>query len=278
MSLLDRIKRFAEARRAMLMESLKEDKEADTTKVQWKGYNSDGYPIIKDKGIIETAKGQGLISNNPNKSMIYDKTGTVEYPKRKEIIDTRYQKPKDPIKPPEVSKKKTAGLLGTSSQEFGLAIIKKKEVAIDVICIAVIDENDNENTDAAWAAFRQAYPSRRFFLLQPISGYDGELYVPSAFGSDARASHQIVSAFADWYVIAGLDHEPIGAQCILFIDQSGSMDINTVLSSYNLFKSKALARANKVAVVDNADEDYIAPFYISDDTFRTDNYQSNWPQ
>lgn len=263
----------------MLLEQLKTDNEVDTTKVQWKGYNSDGLPVVKNGAKTEVADGQGLISNNQNKNMIYDRSGSVEYPRRKELITPRYQKKPLQIERPRAAKKKVGAQIPTSGSEFALAIIKKN-VAIDVICIAVIDENNDRNTDTAWAAFREAYPQRRFFLLQPNTNF-GVLYVPPAFSSDDRATYQTVSvdpAVSDWYTISGLNNEAPGAQCILFIDQSGSMTINTVLDSYLLFKSKAIERSNKVAVVDNSSEDYIAPFYISDDYFNVANYQSNWPQ
>ena len=277
MSLLDRIKRFAEERRAMLMEQLGSEKDTDTAKVQWKGYNTDGTPNVKNGSKTETADGQGYVSNPLNQNMIYDRAGSVEYTKKTDSVRSRYEKAPLQAQKPAPRKKKTAAQPPSSVTEFALAIIKKK-VAVDVICIAVIDENNGRNTDSDWAAFRAAYPKRRFFLLEPASGFSGTLYVPSAFSSDPLATHQAVSTNADWYTIAGLDQEPLGAQCILFIDQSGSMTINTVINSYNSFKSKAIQRQNKIAVVDNQSEDYIAPFYIQDDYFNVPNYQSNWPQ
>ena len=244
--------------------------------MQWKGYNDDGIPNVKKGDKTETADGQGYISNPQNKNMILDKTGTVEYAKKTDLITPRYEK--TPLAPqkPAAKKKKVAAQPPAGTTEFALAIIKKK-VAVDVICIAVIDENNGTNTDSDWAAFRAAYPKRRFFLLQPNTGFGSSLYVPPAFSTDPNATHLTVSTTADWYSIAGLDQEFVGAQCILFIDQSGSMTINTVISSYNSFKSQAIARQNKVAVVDNTSEDYIAPFYISDEFFNVANYQPDWP-
>lgn len=277
MSLLDRVKRFAEERRAMLMEQLESENDTDTAKVKWKGFNSDGMPNVQKGSKTEKADGQGYVSNPLNQSMIYDETGSVEYAKKTDSVNPIYEKtPLEAVRP-ALRKKKTAAQLPSNASEFAIAIIKK-QVAIDVICIAVIDENNGTNTSADWAAFRAAYPSRRFFLLEPNSGFGGTLYVPPAFSTDSNATHQNVSVTADWYSIAGLDQEPLGAQCILFIDQSGSMTINTVISSYNSFKSQAIARSNKIAVVDNSNEDYIAPFYIADDYFNVPNYQSNWPQ
>lgn len=277
MSLLDRVKKFAEERRAMLMAQLESENEADTAKVQWKGYNDDGIPNVKKGSKTETAEGQGYISNPANQNMIYDSTGSVEYAKRTELIYPRYEK--DPLGAPRPAprKKKTADLLPAQTNEFALAIIRGT-VDIDVICIAVIDENNGDNTDAAWADFRAEFPFRRFFLLRPDSGFSGSLHVPSAFAADSRATFQEISTSADWYTIAGLQNEPVGAQCILFIDESGSMTINTVIDSYNAFKATAIARRNKVAVVQSTGEDYISPFYISDDYFVDPDYQSNWPQ
>tara|TARA_B100000003_G_C10906762_1_gene361518 strand:+ start:707 stop:1540 length:834 start_codon:yes stop_codon:yes gene_type:complete len=277
MSLEDRVKKFAEERRAMLEEQLAQENEADTAKVKWQGFNTDGHPVVKNGDKTETVEGQGFISNKKDKSMIYDDTGSVEYYKKKKSELSRYQKDQTKKKKPAVAKKKTASLIHSEVGNYAIAITSN--VAIDVICIAVIDENNNRNTDADWAAFRAEYPLRRFFLLQPSTGF-GTLYVPSAFSSDANATHQTVSidpAVSDWYTIAGLDQEPLGAQCILFIDQSGSMTINTVGDSYDLFKQKCTDRGNKVAVVDNTSEDYIAPFYIENDYFRGI-WTPEWPQ
>lgn len=278
MSLLAKVKSFAENARAVLMDKLRAEMEADTAKVKWQGYNSDGIPLVKNGDQVETARGQGGISNQGNSSQIYDKAGSVEYPKRTQQVNTRYNKKPLEDEQPLRTRKKVADVLPSSASEFALAIVKKN-VAADVICIAVIDENNGTNTETDWALFRAAYPQRRFFLLQPDTGFGGGgLFVPSAFSTDNLATHQVISTSADWYSIAGLDQEPIGTQCILFIDQSGSMTINTVLASYNSFKSQATTRLNKVAVVDNGNEDYIAPFYIIDDYFNVANYQSNWPQ
>lgn len=266
MSLEDRVKKFAEERRAMLEEQLAQENEADTAKVKWQGFNSDGHPVVKNGDKTETANGQGFIANKKDKSMIYDDTGSVEYYKKKKSSLSRYERSQINKKKPAVPKKKTANLTHSELASYALAITST--VDSNVICIAVIDENDNRNTDADWAAFRAEFPQRRFFLLQP--GTTG-LYVPSAFSSDADATHQTVSidpGVSDWYTIAGLDQQPVGAQCILFIDQSGSMNIFTVEDSYNLFKEKCTTRNNKVAVVDNGREDYIAPFYIENDYFR----------
>ena len=155
MSLLDRIKRFAEERRAMLMEQLESENEndADTAKVKWKGFNDDGIPNVQKGSKTETADGQGYVSNPFNQSMIYDKTGTVEYAKKTDLITPRYEKTPLIPRDPAVKKKKVAAQPPSSTTEFALAIIKKK-VAIDVICIAVIDENNGTNTSADWAAFR----------------------------------------------------------------------------------------------------------------------------
>lgn len=276
--LLERIKRFAEERRRMLIEFLEAQNEEDTTVAKWKGYDADGYPIVQKGNKTETADGQGGISNRINSPLILDKSGSVEYPKKTSLDIPLYKKPPEPERAKPIFKKKSAPQTDTRANEFGIAIIRKQELEIDVICIAVIDENNATNTDSAWAAFRAAYPFRRFFLLQPNTQYPDDLYVPSAFSSDSNATHQIVSTTADWYNISGLNTEPEEAQCILFIDQSGSMTIQTVIDSYNSFKTKATARRNRVVVVDNASEDYIAPFYISDDTFKVDPYVSNWPQ
>lgn len=279
MSLEDKVRRFAEERRAMLEEQLAQENKADTAKVTWQGFNDDGYPLVKKGDKTEAVDGQGYVSNRKNKSMIYDNAGSVEYFKKNQSKLSRYQRDQPEAKASVTAKKKTSNLVIPDAGSYAIAIVTPVEA--DVTCIAVIDENDNTNTDSDWAAFRQAYPERMFFLLKPRTGYNASLYVPPAFSTDVNATYRTVAvdpAVDDWYDIANLQYKPYGAQVILFIDQSGSMTIADVEDSYLLFKQKCTARQNKVAVVDNTSEDYIAPFYIADDYFNTPGYQSNWPQ
>lgn len=279
MSLQDKIRRFAEERRAMIEELLAQQNKADTAKVTWQGFNNDGYPLVKKRDKTEAVDGQGYVSNQKNKSMIYDDAGSVEYFKKKKSKLSRYQKNQPEAKASVTAKKKTSNLVVPDAGSYAIAIVTPVEA--DVTCIAVIDENNNANTDSAWAAFRQTYPQRKFFLLEPLTGYQDTLYVPPAFSTDVNALWRTVDvdpAVDDWYEIANLQYKPYGSQVILFIDQSGSMTIADVEDSYLLFKQKCIARENKVAVVDNTSEDYIAPFYIADDYFNVPGYQSNWPQ
>ena len=279
MSLEDKVRRFAEERRAMLEEQLAQENKADTAKVTWQGFDENGYPLVKKGDKTETVDGQGYVSNQKNKSMIYDDAGSVEYFKKKKSQLSRYQRNLPEAKARITAKKKTSNLVIPDAGSYAIAIVTPVEP--DVTCIAVIDENNGANTDSAWAAFRQTYPQRMFFLLEPQTGYTDTLYVPPAFSTDVNALWRTVvvdPAVDDWYEIANLQYKPYGSQVILFIDQSGSMTIADVEDSYLLFKSKCTARQNRVAVVDNTSEDYIAPFYIADDYFNTPGYQSNWPQ
>ena len=119
------------------------------------------------------------MSNRKNKSMIYDNAGSVEYFKKNQSKLSRYQRDRQKQRHSVTAKKKTSNLVIPDAGSYAIAIVTPVEA--DVTCIAVIDENDNTNTDSDWAAFRQAYPERIFFLLKPRTGYNASLCVPPAF-------------------------------------------------------------------------------------------------
>lgn len=123
MSLEDRVKKFAEERRAMLEEQLAQQNEADTAKVKWQGFDTDGHPVVKNGDKTETVDGQGFISNKKNKSMIYDDTGSVEYYKKKKSALSRYENNQIKKKKSVVAKKKTANLVFSDLGNYALAIV-----------------------------------------------------------------------------------------------------------------------------------------------------------
>lgn len=55
----------------------------------------------------------------------------------------------------------------------------------NIVCIAVIDENDSSNVatmESRWSQFRTNWPDRKFYLLQPIGGsWGNQLNVPIDF-------------------------------------------------------------------------------------------------
>jgi hypothetical protein len=115
------------------------------------------------------------------------------------------------------------------------------------ICISVIDEAQNgtpqSTYDAAWNTFRNNYPEREFWLLQP--GRPGfTLKVPTAYTNDPICNGPIQvnrddgnsAQRSDWFNICDLGNEPSGSVISVFIDTSGSMRLSTVQASYDQFK------------------------------------------
>jgi hypothetical protein len=114
---------------------------------------------------------------------------------------------------------------------------------------------------AQWTSFRTDYPDRCFHLLEPYSasysnrsnpnGIGSSIAIPTAFINELSAGttfHSRVNrdggstaSRSDWWDLIGADVLPSGAKIGLCIDNSGSMNVNTVTSSLNLFKQKAAA-------------------------------------
>lgn len=133
-------------------------------------------------------------------------------------------------------------------------------------CIAVIDEASSfSNPTAAWTSFRNNWPQRPFYLLQP-GRTRPELKEPTAFVNDPLTAYSQVirdngtPPTSDWYTICGIDQLPDGSKLALFIDTSGSMRLSTVQASYNLFKQKIQARNMSIIEVFNGNENWILPF------------------
>ena len=130
--------------------------------------------------------------------------------------------------------------------------------------VAVIDEDDSQSLNtmtAQWTSFRTDYPDRCFHLLEPYlsnysnksnpNGIGSSIAIPTAFINELSAGttfHSRVNrdggstaSRSDWWDLIGADVLPSGAKIGLCIDNSGSMNVNTVTSSLNLFKQKAAA-------------------------------------
>jgi hypothetical protein len=121
-----------------------------------------------------------------------------------------------------------------------------------ILCISVIDEDEdrqnglggNPDRNQDWAAFRAAWPFRPFFLLRPAPSQFGALTLP--LGWDGVGPINVGRPGqppTDWYAVCDLDNNlPVGGKITLWIDQSGSMDLNTVQASYDLFLNRLAAR------------------------------------
>jgi hypothetical protein len=140
-------------------------------------------------------------------------------------------------------------------------------------CISVIDEvspsDSTIRTD--WLSFRSNHSNRIFWLLQPGGTSFGSLKVPSEYVSDARANGPVAVARdngtttsrSDWFVISNLGSLRPGSVVSLAIDTSGSMTLNTVRASYDLFKQKC-AQAGIIVVETTIPDERWAPPHNKD--------------
>ena len=142
------------------------------------------------------------------------------------------------------------------------------------VCITVIDEslgNDVNVMRNDWLNFRQTFPSRTFWLLQPGNRPASDLLVPQEYFNDPRANGPVnvsrdngnVAARSDWFAICNLAGLPSGSGISLAIDTSGSMTFNTISASYNLFVQKC-AEAGFIVVLDDRfpNERWAPPHFI----------------
>ena len=139
----------------------------------------------------------------------------------------------------------------------------------NITCIAVIDENDTEDSQAGvnakWADFSERFPKRRMFVLCPTHEWL-PLYTPEDPGPNftgpipVARDNGVEASRSDWYVLCNLDELPNNSAIALFIDNSGSMTTGTVQASYDYFMQRLQERNISVVVVENSDEDYITPF------------------
>ncbi|KGG90847.1 hypothetical protein P245_15485 [Comamonas thiooxydans] len=139
----------------------------------------------------------------------------------------------------------------------------------NITCIAVIDENDAQDSQAGvnakWADFSERFSKRRMFVLRPTHP-TLPLYTPQDPGPNFIGPIPVardegnVALRSDWYGLCGLDELPMNSSIALFVDNSGSMTTGTVQASYDYFMQRLQERNISVVVVENDDEDYITPF------------------
>lgn len=139
----------------------------------------------------------------------------------------------------------------------------------NITCIAVIDENESEDSQAGvnakWADFRARFPRRTMYVLCPVNVgfplYTPEDPGPRFFGPiDVNRDWGDVAQRSDWYTLCDLDKLPGHSAIALFIDNSGSMTTATVQASYDYFMQRLEERSISVVTVTGSDEDYITPF------------------
>jgi hypothetical protein len=135
-------------------------------------------------------------------------------------------------------------------------------------CISVIDESSPSITTTTndWNNFKANYPLRTFWVLDPGGG--GGIPIPTAYANDPLANgpvtvnrdNGVVSSRSDWFAICRLNLLTPGSVVSLAVDTSGSMTLNTVIASYNLFIQRCNT-AGLVLVVDTTfpDERWIVP-------------------
>ena len=137
-------------------------------------------------------------------------------------------------------------------------------------CISVIDEASQQTMqffEQKWIEFRSRYPNRPFCLLQPEPNPSTDLRMPFIFVNDPLTRFASVSRdrgddtqASDWFDICGLTSATTD-KVALFIDNSGSLTINQVRSSFLLLQfGLAAASMDFVLGDDNIEEDWISPF------------------
>jgi len=86
---------------------------------------------------------------------------------------------------------------------------------------------------------------------------DGLTFGPILVNRDEGSEANIT----DWFSLCKVDELPDGSTISLFIDTSGSMTLDTVRASYDLFIAKCNEKNITIAAVDeNSNEDWISPF------------------
>jgi hypothetical protein len=128
----------------------------------------------------------------------------------------------------------------------------------NVVAISVIDESSPTASTirSDWLTFRNNYPTRQFWLLQP-GRTAPELKAPAEFTADTRAEGPIqvardggiVSARSDWFAITGLASVPAGTIVSLAIDSTGSLGLSRVRASYDFFIEQCQAAGLQVVFV-----------------------------
>lgn len=145
-----------------------------------------------------------------------------------------------------------------------------------ITCISIIDESSPSVTTHQndWSAFRNNYPYRTFYLLQPTFQGDGtnpvygtdRMNMPPNYLADPYANGTIqvnrdqgnVNLRSDWFALCNLDVVPEGSYVSVWLDISGSMVYATVAASYQFFEQRCEAAGlNIVLETSNSGERWI---------------------
>ena len=136
-------------------------------------------------------------------------------------------------------------------------------------CMSVIDENDNGNVDNQWIGFTSAHPARQFNLMKVPNDFAG-LGTPSSnlpgvteyFKMyNVNRDNGLTTSRSDWFELAGFESiANSGALISLWIDTSGSMDMSSVMASYNLFIERCNSAGISVETTTGYGENYIGAF------------------
>ena len=148
--------------------------------------------------------------------------------------------------------------------------------------VSVINEDDEfTNANAAWNSFRGSYPNRCFHLLGPAVpvsspnlqtaqlSYNGvswadEVTAGTAYRYQVNNDSGRIADRSDWWDLIGADVLPSGARISLCIDNSGSMNIETVRASKDYFVEQATAAGVTVFAV-NGHGAYACPGISNED-------------
>ena len=149
-------------------------------------------------------------------------------------------------------------------------------IGLGLKCIAVIDESDSGSNVslAAYNAFREDFPNRQLFLLQPtttgvantseLMSADIQNVFVSGFGTEplvqgVNRDDGVEADRSDWFSIVGLQ-TGVDTEVALFLDTSGSMTLSTVQESFDFFNERCTTAGIGVRTESNGAEDWIEPF------------------
>ena len=158
---------------------------------------------------------------------------------------------------------------GTDTDTLTVTVGTNVAIGDPAICISVIDESSPtaDTIEEGWDSFRANYPERPFWLLQP-SGYEPDrLKMPNSYINDPIAYYpQTVTRdngdpnqVSDWFNMCNLSQASPGTSISLSIDNSGSVTIDQVQASLDLFLSKCENAGLVVYQVDMQPSEQWAP-------------------
>ena len=142
-------------------------------------------------------------------------------------------------------------------------------------CVAVIDEdtefvtrNQGIDQETMWDRFREEYPNRLFCLLD-IPSTDGKIVnVPEKFKSDPHTKYidnisrdyGVEEKANDWFELCDLSEYSSIGYVAEFVDNSGSLKIEQVKASLQLFHDRLDALGIGHITVIDTNENWIKPF------------------